>query len=255
MKRIISLILLIALLASCTGRPADLIPDKNPQVAISSINGKDTRQAALNKSKLYAPGANLGSTVVEVTASDDTMVGKIELLLNGESIKVIDANKDKKIFSNPFSFEVGFEGTGTDNKAILRAIATDNRNKQSIHETEVIVDSSPPVVEITSITGLEGATAGSLKGTILINGRAYDPESGINIDAFKGAEVRAYLDGDPNKVLNLSADTETPQTSFVAVIENLADGPHFVTLFARNGANVFASTTRTFLIDASQETP
>jgi hypothetical protein len=255
MRTIFLIISLSLLISSCTSRPADLIPDKNPLVAISSINGKDTRQAGINKTKIFAPGAVLGSTLVEVTASDDTFIGKVELLLNGESVKVLDANKDKKVYNNPFAFDVDFEGTGAKNTAILRAIATDNSNKESIYETEVIVDNTPPVVEITSITGLEGGVADSFTGTIVISGQAFDPESGIAIDAFEGAEVRAYLDGDLNNALNLAGDTKTPQTSFSASVKGLEDGVHYVTMYARNGANVFAGTTKLFTMKKPDTTP
>ena len=249
-------IILIGVLASCNTRQSELIPDQKPQVAISSINGTDTRQASINKGKIYAPGASIGSTLVQVTASDDTLVGKVELFLNGTKVDTLDATNDTDNFNNPFTFNVDFtEGTAGSGKATLKAIAIDNANKESAFETMVVVDDTLPVVEITSITGLEGGITGSFQGSVLISGQAFDPESGIAIDAFEGAEVRAYLDGDPDNALNLVGDTETPQTSFSAVVKGLEDGVHYVTMYARNGANVFAGTTKSFTMKKPDTTP
>jgi hypothetical protein len=180
----------------------------------------------------------------------------VRLVSTKVNLDTLDATNDKDNFNNPFSFNVDFkEGTAGSGKATLKAIATDNANKESTFETTVVVDNTLPVVEITSISGLEGGITGSFQGSVVISGQAFDPESGIAIDAFEGAEVRAYLDGDPDNALNLAGDTETPQTSFSAVVKGLEDGVHYVTMYARNGANVFAGTTKSFVMKKPDTTP
>jgi hypothetical protein len=259
MRRIlIPLLLLSVTLFGCAREPADLAPDELPQVAIANINGVDVRNSGSNK--VYVPSSSIYPVGINVTASDETLVGTVELFLNNQSVgklepKTVDGKPTD--FKNPFKFTVGtFTGTaGEATPATLRAVATDNKNQTNEYELEVLVDSTPPVVNITSLTGLAGGTPGSFQGSVVISGVAFDPESSIAIDAFAGAEVRAYLDGDPNKVLNLAGDTKTPQTAFTTVAEGLVDGAHFVTLFARNSAGVFSSTTSSLIINTPKTTP
>jgi hypothetical protein len=248
-----------SLLSSCNQRAADLAPDAHPQVAIASINGVNTRSSV--SSTIYVPATSIYPVDVEVTASDETLVTKVELFVNDGSVGVLEPTKAGKAvdFKNPFKFTLAnaqLLGTaGQLTPAKVSAIVTDNAGQTSQYELNVLVDATPPVVEIASITGLVGATAGSLQGTVLVFGQAFDPESSIAIDAFNDVEVRAYLDGDSSNTLNLSSGTNTPQTAFSVFVKDLEDGVHSVTLFARNGAGVFSSTTKSFVIDKPTTTP
>jgi hypothetical protein len=256
---ILATILAGVLLASCNQRAADLAPDSVPQVSIATINGADARFPFGDK--IFVPSSSIYPVEVDVTASDETLVTKIELFLNNQSVGVLAATtKDGKPtdFKNPFKFTLdNLTGVGGQlTPATLRAVATDNSGQTNEYEISVLVDSTPPVVEITSITGLPGALPDSLQGSIIISGQAFDLESGVKFDTFGGQfEVLAYLDGDDSNPLNISSSTDTRQTSFFANVEGLEDGAHFVTIEARNNANVYVSLTRQFLISTPINTP
>jgi hypothetical protein len=237
---------LALLLASCSGRPADLLPEQDPQVGITTINGKDARNSEL---KIWAPSRSLGTTPVEVTASDDTFIGKVELFLNGSSVGVLEANKDKKIFQNPFSFSVGFEPQSGGETASLRAVATDNANNTTSQEIKVFVDSTPPVVEIQPIQGLAGATAGSFQGNVIVSGRAFDSESGIASDISNKLIVKAYINDDTDNPINVDPDDKTVLSNFSTQVGGLSDGVHTIYMYAYNGANVIATDVVNFVID------
>ncbi len=243
---------LALLLASCSGRPADLLPEQDPQVGIATINGKDARNSDL---KIWAPSRSLGTTPVEVTASDDTLVGKVELFLNGSSVGILEANKDKKVFQNPFAFTVGFEPQSGGETATLRAVATDNANNTTSQEIKVYIDTTPPVVEIQPIQGLAGATAGSFQGDIIVSGRAFDSESGLARDLLTGLKVKAYLNDDFDNPLNVDPDDKTILSSFSTQIGGLNDGVHTIYMFAYNGANVIATDILNFTIHTPSTQP
>jgi hypothetical protein len=256
---IIATLFATVLLASCNQRAADLAPDEVPQVSIAAINGVNARFPLGDN--IYVPSASIYPVEVDVTASDETLVSKVELFLNDKSVGILEpktVNGKPTDFKNPFKFTVnGLTGVaGQSTPATLRTVATDNAGHTNEYELKVLVDSTPPVVEITSITGLAGATPDSFQGSILISGNAFDSESSVRFDTLSGAvDVLAYLDGDKGNLLNLSSDTKTPQTAFVAKVESLEDGFHFVTIEAHNGANVFASVVKTFIISTPQQTP
>jgi hypothetical protein len=253
---LISTLTVFLLLASCNQRAADLAPDEVPQVAIATVNGADVRFPLGDK--IYVPASSIYPVEVEVTASDETLVSKVELFLNDESVAALTATTPDgrpTDFKNPFRFTLdnltGISGQLT--PSILRAVATDNSGQTNEYEISVEVDSTPPIVEIDPIRGLPGVLPNSFQGTLIISGEAFDLESGVKFDTFGGQlEVLAYLDGDKDNVLNVSTDTDTRQTNFVASVEGLEDGIHFVTVEARNGANVFVSQTEEFLVSGSE---
>jgi Bacterial Ig domain len=249
---VIATLVAALILSSCNQRAADLAPDQVPQVSIATINGVDARFPV--GGKIYVPSASIYPVEVKVTASDETLVSKVELFLNNQSVGILEpktVNGTPTDFTNPFKFTVnGLTGVaGQLTPATLRTVATDNRGQPNEYEIKVLVDSTPPVVEITSITGLAGAKPDSFDGSVIVSGNAFDPESGVRFDTLSGLlDVVAYLDGDKSKVLNLSSDTKIPQTVFVTTVKELEDGAHFVTVEAHNGANVFVSSVKTFNI-------
>jgi hypothetical protein len=257
-RTLIPLTLLSLALFGCNREPADLAPNEKPQVAIASINGVNARTPASDH--IYVPASSIYNVGADITASDETAVTAVELFLNGTSVgklepKTVDGKPTD--FKNPFKFTLstltGVAGQATPAK--LRATATDNTGQISEYEIDVLVDATPPVVELSAAQGLAGETPGSLQGSIIVSGRAFDLESGIAFDPFEGVEVRAYLDGDESKPLNVSANTETRQTAFTVNVGELEDGVHSVALFARNNAGVLSGTTRSFIIDKPEATP
>jgi hypothetical protein len=251
-------VLVLVTLIGCTREPADLAPNEKPQVAIASINGVDARNPLSDR--IFVPASSIYDVEAHVTASDETAVTAVELFLNDASIGKLEPTTNDGTptdFKNPFKFTLstltGVPGQATPAK--LRATATDDTGQTSEYELDVLVDATPPVVEITSISGLAGDTPGSLQGSIVVSARAFDLESGIAFDPFEGVEVRAYLDGDESQPLNISANTETPQTAFTVNVGELEDGVHSVTLFARNNAAVFSGITRSFIIDKPEAEP
>jgi hypothetical protein len=232
---ILATILAGVLLASCNQRAADLVPDTQPQVAVASINGVDTRNPS--SGSVVVPANSIYPVDVFVTASDEQSVAKVELFVNGEPAGVLTPTKDGKPvdFKNPFIFRVN---TFSGNVAKVRAVATDGSNQTSEFELDVAVDSTRPVVDITSVTGLAGESAGSLQGSVVVNYTVSDPESGIT-------DIEAFFD-----------DTLlTDRGAFIINVEEVGDGAHFVSLVATNGAGVIGSDVATFVVDNPEPQP
>jgi hypothetical protein len=256
-RTLIPFALLSITLFGCTREPAELAPNEMPQVSISSINGVNVRTTPSNR--IFVPSSSIYDVQADITASDETAIASVELFVNDRSVgKTTPVNADGKPvdFKNPFRFSIS-TFTGTVNQATpakLRAVAIDNTGQVSEYELNVLVDATPPVIRIDPIIGIPGLLADSFAGSIIVSGAAFDLESGVKFNTEEGQfEVLAYLDGDKDNLLNLSSDTDTRETAFLATIEGLEDGVHFVTVEIRNGANVFASQTLQFRMAASEE--
>jgi hypothetical protein len=231
MKRLPQLLVLAVLpivFSACTERAAELAPDSKPQVAISQINGVDTRNPFFDR--VWVPASTINPAEVLVTASDENSISRVELFVDDVSVGVLTPRVDGADveFKNPFAFRVtSFAGSS----ATLRAVATDNSGQTSEFELDALVDSSPPVVDV-SVSGLVGETPGSVQGSVVANFSVSDPQSGI-------ASIRAYFDNQPIEETGAA----------IINVEEVGDGAHFVSVFATNSAGVTSVDVATFIVD------
>jgi hypothetical protein len=228
LPQLLVLLVLLVLFSACTQRAADLVPDSQPQVAISKINNVDTRNPLFDR--VWVPASTIIPAEVLVTASDEDSISRVELFVNDQSVGVLTPQVDGTDveFKNPFAFRVtSFAGSS----ATLRAVATDSSGQTSEFEMDALVDSTPPVVDV-SVSGLEGDTPGSVQGSVVANFSVSDPQSGI-------ADIQAFFDGQP-----------VSETGAVVInVEEVGDGAHFVSIFATNSAGVTSGDVATFIVD------
>ena len=174
-----------------------------------------------------------GTVPIEISASDNQCLEKIELFINNQPIEteIVDPD-DCETGELIFQWDTTTVNDGANQ---IKAVATNWGGNQDIEEIEVIVDNTPPTAEIPFPE--DGST---VEGTVIIDIISEDNLCLEKIEVFIDNRLVRTVDGE--RLTEKKFEVEWDTTEYT-------EGPHTVTVVATDCVGLTGSTESTFIVD------